>query len=62
VQAKNGIRIWASNGNSVKMQVVAGGKTVDLEVSRPGEVIVRDIKWLKDESTGRYKFVVMDID
>lgn len=62
VQAKNGIRIWASNGNSVKLQMVAGGKTVDLEVSRPGEVIVRDLKWLKDEETGRYKFVVMDID
>jgi len=62
VQANNGIRIWASNGNSVKLQIMAGGKTVDLEVSRPGEVLVRDLKWLKDEETGRFKFVVMDID
>lgn len=62
VQAKNGLRIWASNGNSVKMQIVAGGKTVDLELSRPGEVIVRDLKWLKDDESGRYKFVVMNID
>lgn len=62
VQANNGIRIWASNGNSVKIQMIAGGKTVDLEVSRPGEVLVRDLKWIKDEATGRYKFVVMDID
>lgn len=62
VQAKNGLRVWASNGNAVKMQIVAGGKTVDLELSRPGEVIVRDLKWLKDEETGRYKFVVMNID
>lgn len=62
VQANNGIRIWASNGNSVKLQVVAGGKTIDLEVSRPGEVMVRDLKWLKDETSGRFKFVVMDID
>lgn len=62
IQANNGIRIWASNGNSVKLQVVAGGKTVDLEVSRPGEIMVRDLKWLKDEATGRFKFVVMDID
>lgn len=62
VQANNGIRIWASNGNSVKIQMIAGGKTVDLEVSRPGEVLVRDLKWLKDEGSGRYKFVVMDID
>lgn len=62
VQAKNGIRIWASNGNAVKLQMVAGGKTVDLEISRPGEVIVRDLKWIKDEDTGRFKFVVMNID
>jgi cytoskeletal protein RodZ len=62
VQANNGIRIWASNGNAVKLQMIAGGKTVDLEVSRPGEVIVRDLKWVKDEESGRFKFVVMDID
>lgn len=62
IQANNGIRIWASNGNSVKLQVMAGGKTVELEVSRPGEVLVRDLKWLKDEESGRFKFVVMDID
>lgn len=62
VQANNGIRIWASNGNAVKLQMMAAGKTVDLEVSRPGEVIVRDLKWVKDDETGRFKFVVMDID
>lgn len=62
VQANNGIRIWASNGNAVKIQMIAGGKTVDLEISRPGEVIVRDLKWIKDEDTGRFKFVSMEID
>ena len=62
VQANNGIRIWASNGNAVKMQIIAGGKTIDIEVSRPGEVIVKDLKWIKDDETGRYAFVVMDVD
>lgn len=62
VQAKNGFRIWASNGNSVKLQMVAGGKTVDLELSRPGEVMVRDLKWIKDDESGRYKFVVLEVD
>ena len=62
VQANNGIRIWASNGNAVKMQIIAGGKTIDIEVSRPGEVIVKDLKWLKDDESGRYKFVVMEVD
>ncbi len=62
VQAKNGFRVWASNGNAVKLQVIAGGKTVDLDLSRPGEVIVRDLRWLRDDATGRYRFVVMDVD
>jgi hypothetical protein len=62
VQANNGIRIWASNGNAVKMQIIAGGKTIDLEVSRPGEVIVKDLKWVKDDDSGRFKFVVMEVD
>ncbi len=62
IQANNGIRIWASNGNAVKMQIIAGGKTIDIEVSRPGEVIVKDFKWLKDDESGRYKFVVIDVD
>lgn len=62
VQANNGIRIWASNGNAVKMQIIAGGKTIDLDVGRQGKVIVQDLKWLKDDKTGRYKFVVIDLD
>ncbi|MGP1576912.1 MAG: helix-turn-helix domain-containing protein [Treponema sp.] len=62
VQANNGIRIWASNGNAVKMQIIAGGKTIDIEVSRPGEVIVKDLKWIKDDESGRYKFVVINVD
>lgn len=62
VQANNGIRIWASNGNAVKLQMIAGGKTVDIELSRPGEVIVKDLKWVRDDESGRYKFVVLTID
>ena len=62
VQARDGLRIWASNGNAVRLQVVAGGRTVDIELSRPGEVIVKDLRWLRDTSSGRYRFVVMDVD
>lgn len=62
VQANNGIRVWASNGNVVQLQIVAGGKTVDVGLSRPGEVLVKDIKWIKDEDAGRFKFVVMEVD
>jgi len=62
IQANNAIRVWASNGNAVKMQIIAGGKTVDIEVTRPGEVIVKDLKWIKDDETNRYKFVILDVD
>ncbi|MBR4599788.1 MAG: helix-turn-helix domain-containing protein, partial [Treponema sp.] len=59
--ASNGIRLWISNGNAVKLQVVANSKTYDLAVPRAGEVIAQDIKWIKD-TDGRYKIVVVDID
>jgi hypothetical protein len=50
-----------SNANSVKMQVIGDGKTVDVEIGRPGQVLVQDIKWIKD-TDGRYKLVVLDVD
>ena len=59
--ASNGIRVWISNGNAVKLQVVANSKTYDLAVPRAGEVIAQDIKWIKD-TDGRYKVVIVDID
>ncbi len=62
IQANNGIRIWASNGNAVKMQIIAGGKTIDIKVGKPGKVIVKDLKWIRSKETRRYKFVMMDVD
>lgn len=59
--ASNGLRLWISNGNAVKLQVVANGRTYDLAVPRAGEVIAQDIKWIKD-TDGRYKIVVVDLD
>ncbi len=62
VQASNGFRIWASNGNAVKCRLIGGGNTVDLDVGRPGEVIVKDLKWIRNEENGRYLFVEIDVD
>ncbi|WP_407429091.1 helix-turn-helix domain-containing protein [Treponema sp.] len=59
--ASNGIRMWISNGNAVKLQVVANSKTYDLPVARAGEVIAQDIKWIKD-TDGSYKVVIVDVD
>jgi cytoskeletal protein RodZ len=61
VQAQNGIRIWASNAGAVKFQVIGGGKTVDVEIGSPGEVVVTDLKWVKDDD-GRFKLTTVRLD
>ncbi len=61
INANNGIRVWMSNANALKMQVIGDGKTVDIEVGRPGQVLVQDIKWIKDYE-GKFKLVVLEVD
>ncbi len=61
ITASNGVRLWISNGNAAKLQIVANSKTYDLAVPKAGEVIAQDIKWIKD-TDGRYKVVIVDID
>ena len=50
IQAQNGIRIGLSNANAVRLQVIGGGRTVDLDPGGPGEVVVADIRWFRDEA------------
>lgn len=57
----NGIRLWMSNSNAVKFTVIADAKTYDLEIGKAGQVLVEDIKWIKD-ADGRYKLVVIELD
>lgn len=57
----NGIRVWMSNSNAVKFTVIADNKTYDLDLGSPGQVLVEDIKWIKD-TDGRYKLVVIELD
>lgn len=59
--ANNGARVWMTNANAVKVQVIGGGKKVDLEIGRPGQVLVQDIKWVRDED-GKYRLVVLNVD
>ncbi len=61
ITASNGVRVWLSNGNAVKFQVVANSRTYDIAVQRAGEVVAQDIKWIKD-TDGRYKIVIVNID
>ena len=55
LSANNGTRLWMSNINTVKIQVVAGLSSYDLEVGRAGEVQVEDIKWVRDNAGLRSK-------
>lgn len=57
----NGIRLWISNSNAVKFTIIADSKTFDLDIGQAGQVLVEDIKWIKD-SDGRYKIVVIELD
>ena len=61
VTANNGVRVWMSNGNTVKFTVVADTKSYDLEIGKAGQVLVQDIKWVRD-TEGKYKLVVVELD
>jgi cytoskeletal protein RodZ len=56
VQAQNGIRLWVSNAAAVRLHVIGAGRTVPLEIGAAGEVVVVDIRWLRDED-GRFRLV-----
>ena len=57
----NGIRLWISNSNAVKFTIIADSRTFDLDIGAAGQVLVEDIKWIKD-SDGRYKLIVVELD
>lgn len=42
----NGVRVWTSNAQSARFQVIGGGRTVPVELGSPGEVVVADIRWV----------------
>lgn len=58
---KNGIRLWISNSNVVKISVIADTQTFDFDIGASGQVLVEDIKWIKDVD-GKYKLVVVELD
>ena len=61
VTASNGVRLWVSNINAMKIQIIADQMTYDLEVGKAGQVHVEDIKWIRD-SDGKYRLVVAELD
>jgi len=61
IQAQNGIRIWASNAQAVRCQVIGGGRTVPVELGAAGEVIVADIRWVRDENS-QYRLMYIRLE
>jgi len=61
VQAQNGIRIWMSNAQAARFQVIGGGRTVPVELGTAGEVVVADIRWVRDEEN-RYRLVLIRLE
>ena len=61
VQAQNGIRIWTSNAQAARFQVIGGGRSVPVEIGATGEVVVADIRWLRDENN-QYRLVLIRLE
>jgi cytoskeletal protein RodZ len=61
IQAQNGIRIWASNAQAARFQVIGGGRTFPVEIGAAGEVVVADIRWIRDEDN-RYRLVLIQLE
>jgi hypothetical protein len=61
IQAQNGVRIWVSNAMAVKLQVIGGGREVPLDIGGAGEVVVAEIRWVRDDD-GRFRLRFIRID
>jgi hypothetical protein len=60
VQANNGIRFWISNDNAIRLQVIADGRSFDLDVAKANQVAVRDIRWARSGAV--YQLAVFEVD
>ncbi|MDR2597367.1 MAG: helix-turn-helix domain-containing protein [Treponema sp.] len=61
IQAQNGIRIWSSNAQAARFQIIGGGRTIPLEIGVSGEVIVADIRWVKDDNN-QYRLMFVRLE
>jgi cytoskeletal protein RodZ len=61
IQAQNGVRIWVSNAMAVKLQVIGGGREAPLDLGGAGEVVVAEIRWVRDDD-GRFRLRLIRID
>jgi len=61
VTANNSAKLWASNAASCKLTIQAsGGQSVDVELGLPGEVTVKQIRWVQGDD-GLWSLGVYDV-
>jgi cytoskeletal protein RodZ len=61
IQAQNGIRVWVSNAMAAKLQVIGGGREAPLDLGGAGEVVVAEIRWVRDDD-GRFRLRLIRIE
>ena len=61
IQAQNGIRIWVSNAQAARFQVIGDGRIYPIEIGVVGEIVVADIRWVRDEDN-RYRLVLIRLE
>ncbi len=58
LDAKKDVKVWISNAGALRV-MIAGR---DVEMGKPGEVAAKVIRWIKNESSGRYNLEVISLD
>jgi len=61
IQAQNGIRIWTSNAQAARFQVIGGGRTYPVEIGTAGEVVVTDLRWVRDDDN-RFRLILIRLE
>jgi len=61
IPANNGIRIWTSNAQAARFQIIGGGRTYPLELGAAGEVVVADIRWVRDDDN-RFRLILARLE
>ena len=54
IPVQNTIRLWSSNATALTVELNGAGRTVNLNLGNPGEVVVIDLRWLRDND-GRFR-------
>jgi len=61
INAQNGIRLGVSNAQAVRLQVMAGGNAIPVELGSAGEVVAADLRWVRDQD-GRFRLVLIRLE